>query len=247
MDFAAGKLRFLDSAHSDKTNWGIPFPLTDVGDGCFSISENLAGLKGSGSIIDTGCDSSGWLRPEVLREWTNQAASGKIHSPEGMLGGEIYHDLNLRALDAKALSTNDTHTILNGIGLRLLSENLVTFDFPNRVMYLKRVSDWPLINKHEMATLRTMGKSSLNFLIRLKRKNQLPGASRNDHGRTKNFHFSHYDAPYLDSATWDLLKNGDPGLYHYTLTRSSRHGSWKLQKAWRTDENDKVLEEYPVP
>ena len=229
MDFAAGKMRFLDSHQADKTNWGRPFPLTDIGDGCFAISENLAGVKGAGSVIDTGCNQSGWLRPEMLQQWTNQAASGKVHAPDGVLGGETYRDLDL--LDVKLLSTSDLPlTSRNGIGLRVLAQNLVTLDFPNRVMYLKRAINWPLADKPEMAAMMPTCKSALNFLFRLKRKNQLPGFSKSDRGRTTGVDFNHNDSPYLDSVTWNNLKNGDPSIYHYTFTRTSQHGSWKLQK-----------------
>jgi Aspartyl protease len=251
LDFAAGKVRFLDSAQADKTHarvrWDESFPLIDVGDGCLAINENLAGVEGPGSMIDTGCNFGGWLRPEAWQQWTNPAAGGKIHSPDGMLGGEIYPGLDLRRLYVKLPSPGDTHTSLNGIGLHCLSENLVTLDFPNRMLYLKRTSKWPLLGKHEMAVDTAAAKSALKFLIRLHEKNQLPGDSENAYGRTTDFVFNHNDSPYLDSVTLELLKNGDPDIYHYTLTRASRHGSWKLQKAWRTDAHDRVLEEYPTP
>jgi len=248
LDFAAGKMRFLDDEPADKKNWGEPFPLTDIGDGCFSINENLAGVNGLGSVIDTGCNSSGWLRPELFQQWTNQdSAAGKIHSPNGKLGGEIYHDLDFRELDAKSLATDDSHIKFNGVGLRVLAENLVTLDFPNHTMYLKRTSKWPLIDKNAKAKAMMVAKSALKFLIRLGKENQLPGASKNEHGRTTDFHFNHEDSPYLDSVTWYILKNGDASIYHYTVTRTSKHGAWKLQKAWRTDASGNVLQEYAVP
>lgn len=248
LDFAAGKIRFLDEEHADKTNWGQPFPLTDISDGCFSGAENLAGVKGVGSVIDTGCNSSGWLRPELFQQWTNQdSADGKIHSPDGKLGGEIYHDLDIRELDAKALTSDDTHIKFNVIGLRVLAQNLVTFDFPNRTMYLKRTSKWPLVDKDVKVKGMAMARSALKFLIQSQKRNQLPGWAVNDHGRTTDFHFDHNDSPYLDSVTCYLLKNGDSSIYHYTVIRTSKHGPWKLHKAWRTDSDGKTLEEYPVP
>ena len=248
LDFTAGKIRFLDGEHANKKNWGQPFPLTDIGNGCFSIAENLTGVKSVGSLIDTGCNTSGWLRPELFQQWTNQdSADGEIHSPDGKLGGEIYHDLDFRVLDAKLISTNDPLNSLNGIGLRVLAQNLVTFDFPNRTMYLKHISDWPLVDKKTTATAKAMAKSTLKFLIQLHRNDQLPGWSQNVHGRTTEFHFNHDDSPYLDSATMSILKNGDSSVYHYTVIRTSKRGPWKLQKAWRTDSDGKTLEEYPVP
>jgi hypothetical protein len=136
---------------------------------------------------------------------------------------------------------------LNGIGLRVLAQNLVTFDFPNRTMYLKRTSKWPLVDKDVKAKAMIMANSALKFLLQLKDKNQLPGCSKNDHGKATDFHCNHDDSPYLDSATCNLLKNGDSSIYHYTVNRTSKRGPWKLQKAWRTDASGKTLEEYPVP
>lgn len=249
LDFAAGKVRFLDDEHADKTDWGEPLLLTGTGYGCVSINENLAGVKGPASLIDTGCNDSGWLQPALFRQWTNQDSSAdeKIYSPDGTLGGEIYRELDLRELDAKAMASDDEHAKLNGVGLRILAENVVTFDFPKRAMYLKHISDWPLVNKKEAATAKAMVQSALKFLIQLHSKNQLPGWSKNAHGRTTEFHSNHDDSPYLDSATLYILKNGDSSVYHYTVVRTSKRGPWKLQKAWRTDQNGHTIEAYPLP
>src|SRR5208282_4204666 len=70
LDFAAGKIRFLNDERANKENWGKPYPLTDLGDGCFLINENLVGAKGPGSLIDTGyITSDGWLTPELFQQW----------------------------------------------------------------------------------------------------------------------------------------------------------------------------------
>ena len=249
LDFAAGKLRFLDDESADKTKWGEPFPLTDIGDGCFSINDNLAGVKGSSSVIDTGCDNSGWLRPELFQQWTNHesSAAGKVYSPDGMLGGEIYHDLDLRPPDAKSLVGDDTHIKFSGIGLRVLAENLVTLDFPKRTLYLKRTSDWPLATRDMEAVMKSAGNSSMKSFKQLFKSGRLPGASKDDHGKTTAFHFNRVRSPYLETATWDTLKEGDHFFYHYTFTRTSKDGPWKLQKAWRTNQNGHTVEEYPLP
>ena len=249
LDFAAGKIRFPDDARADKKSWGEAFPLTDIGDGCFAINDNLAGVKGLGSIIDTGCDCGGWLRPALFLQWTNQAAAadGKTGSPNGTLGGEIYHGLDLRVLDAQSLASDDAHINFNGIGLRVLAENLVTLDFPSRTLYLKHTSDWPLVTPDAESAAKGVLKSSIKLLDQLKHHGQLPGLSKHDHGRTTDFHFNHVSAPYLDAVTWDALKEGDSSVYHYEFTRAAKKGPWKLQKAWRTDQNGHTLEEYPLP
>jgi hypothetical protein len=55
LDFAARKVRFLDDEQANKKGWGKPFPLTALDTGGLLASENLAGAKGAGSLIDTGC------------------------------------------------------------------------------------------------------------------------------------------------------------------------------------------------
>lgn len=151
MDFQSGQLRFRDAQSADKKDWGRPFPLTGIGDGCLAISENLTGAKGPRSIIDTGDDWDGDLTPILFQQWTNQPAlpaSGEAHSPDGVLAGELYYDLHLRGLDP---SDHDGHSRFNSIGLHVLSQNVVILDFPNRMMYLKRTSDWPLTDKNRAA------------------------------------------------------------------------------------------------
>ena len=52
---------------------------------------------------------------------------------------------------------------------------------------------------------------------------------------------------YPMSRTLTCTKKGDPAKYHYAVVQASKDGAWKLQKAWRTDPDGRVLEEYSVP
>jgi len=247
LDFKRGEIHFLDDERAQKKDWGQPFPLTNIGDGCFSVAENLAHAKGPCSLIDTGCSYGGWLVAKLFQQWTNQAtplAHGETRAPNGVLGGETYHDLELHGLD-EGLNAEDSRLKLNGIGLRVLAQNLVTLDFPKRTMYLKRTSDWPLFPKHIEAEAKSWASSAADFLKSLKQKGQLPGWSKNDGGGTTAFHFQH--DPHLDSLTVEAQKMGDSPIYHYTVTRASKHGPWQLKKAWRTGPNGQIIEEYPVP
>jgi len=246
LDFVAGQVRFLDSSRADPSHWGTPFPLTDLGDGCCTINDNLAGVKGARSVVDTGCDCSGWLQPAWYRQWTNQAAStdATIHSPDGTLAGDIYHDLDLRLMDSPS-PTNDDHIKYNGVGLRALAQNLVTLDFPHQTLYLLHTNDWPLPPRDTEAALKSAGEATLKTLEGLKKQGQLPGAAKDSHGKTTAFHFRHDDSPWLDTATWDLLVDDQSSIYHYTLTRTAVYAQWKLQKAWRTDQTGHILETYP--
>ncbi len=247
LDFKAGKMRFLNDERADKKSWGRPFPLSDLGNGCPVVSENLAGTKGSSSEIDTGYNGDGWLTPTLFQQWTNQtkpSADGEARSPNGILGGETYADLELDGTDEKSVLENDSHLEFNGIGLDVLSQHLVTLDFPKQTMYLKRTSTFPLVDREVEAECNRVAHSAMKFLHSLKQKGRLPGWSKKDKlaGNTVDFHIR-----LPNSGTCDAAKEGDPTIYHYTVVRDAKDGAWKLQKAWRTDAKGKVIEEYPVP
>jgi hypothetical protein len=248
LDFAARRMRFLDDEQANKKRWGKPFPLTDRGDGCLMVSENLTGAKGACSLIDTGCFPDGWLTPDLFQQWTNHAsppAAGEARSHHGVLGGVTYPDVWLDGLDSKSMKSDETNIKYNGMGLRFLARHLVTLDFPKRTLYLKRTSLLPLVDKDAERRNQATGKSAYLFLHSLQKKGHLPGWSKTDQfaSRAETVQF-----PTPDSAAFNhLLKKGDSSINHYELTRPSKTSPWKLQKAWRADQNDHTVEEYPVP
>ncbi len=135
LDFAAGKMRFLDDQHTDKSAWGKAFPMVTLNDQDPrpAVAENLLGLQGSHSIIDSGFLGDGWFMRKNFQSWTNDAVSptnGELHWPYGRFGGEKYPLFSLGAMNAES----------DGIGIDFLGRHLVTFDFPNHTLYLKRQS-----------------------------------------------------------------------------------------------------------
>jgi hypothetical protein len=139
LDFAAGKMRFLDDERADKKMWGKAFRIVALNsrDARPSVAGNLFGAQGPHSLIDSGFDDDGWLMPKYHRQWTNQAvppAKGETRSPDGMFGGEKYPFVSLRAQDVES----------DGIGIHFLARHLVTLDFPKRTMYLQRQIFGPL-------------------------------------------------------------------------------------------------------
>jgi hypothetical protein len=44
------------------------------------------------------------------------------------------------------------------------------------------------------------------------------------------------------------FKKGDLSTYHYQISRTSKDSPWKLEKAWRTDQNSPTLKNIlPLP
>ena len=147
LDFADRKIRFLDLDGVKNEELGNAFPLTISSNRVF-VDENLLGVKGANSLIDSGDNSDGALTPILFQQalekqgLTNQVkrsahtGSRKALFPSGVFGGETYPDLRLRESSGG-----------NTIGLRFLARHLVTLNFPKRIMCLKRANVGPLIDE----------------------------------------------------------------------------------------------------
>jgi len=95
---------------------------------------------------------------------------------------------------------------------------------------------------------RTEAKSGGDFLFRLHQKDQLPGDTKDEHGK-----ISCYLSPtelkqlsYPLSWTYQVVKNGDSSTNNYTIIRLTKYSPWQLQRAWRTDSQGRVTEEWGV-
>jgi hypothetical protein len=153
------------------------------------------------------------------------STNSEARVPDARFFGENYPQVALYEKDVES----------DGIGLSFLARHLVTLDFPNHKLYLKRTSDGPLPNVGVVG--------AINFLKDLKAQNRLPGWSLEDHGEPQHITFD----PAKKSVTVDSMKDGDASVYHYVVRRLSDGHSWRLHKAWRTDQSGKTIEQFPVP
>ncbi|HXT41558.1 MAG TPA: hypothetical protein VN887_16245 [Candidatus Angelobacter sp.] len=218
LNFQTGKIRFLDSKQLDVANLGRSFPLKlSLFGQLFTDHASLAGGKSVKLLIDTGRNGDGAVEKGAI----NGHDSGWVRLPKCVWGGDTYTNL-----------TVDTGG--NAIGLGFLARHVVTFDFPKRVMYLKQTSAGPLVDDEFVA--------ALEFLRKFKKEGQTPGWSKNDHGTVRlETH------PDPETFGFSVRTQGDSSVCHYIVARTSGDGPWKLQKSWRTDQNDKPIEEYPLP
>jgi hypothetical protein len=256
LDFDAGKMRFLDPDHLNTNHLGKAFKLmfssagqSDKGLSCPYIRcGSPIGGKGGSLAIDTGCNIDGGMPPrffwqEVKKQKVrakkslfNGQNSEEAIFPKCVWCGETYTNLDIRTWPAKFQWSNL-------IGLSFLARHLVTLDFPKRVMYLKQTSVGPIVERGFKKAMNAAVKSAVKVLERLNKRGKLPGYSKDSEGTTFN---ATYTKSHIESITLDCRKKGDSSSYHYTFTRASKDSPWKLQKAWRTDQNDKMIEEYPV-
>lgn len=242
LDFADDKVRFLDDQHADPSGWGRAFSLFYLADGCYCISENLTGTPGAYSLIDTGCNYDGWLTPRLYRQWTNRATPpmpGLVRAPNGVLAGQIYTNLDLHGVDPRLLTSGDTHIKFNGIGLQFLGRHLVTFDFPQQTVYLRR-ADVQTVSHED---IKEDVRAAEQVIKDLEARGKLPGWTNGESMAASHIQFS-FDYPC--SVTFAIRKVGDLSSFHYKVSRASKDSPWNLLKAWHADAGGQTLEDYPV-
>lgn len=148
LDFAAGKMRFLEPGKANAGELGKAFPLTYSTEGLVEGSilpylhhAGLLGGAGTNLLIDTGYNVDGIVEKGTIRgHFLARAAhlfvkSRGIRVPESIWDGESYTRLIVGQGEQANL-----------LGLRFLGRHLVTFDFPRGTLYLKRMSSGPLAN-----------------------------------------------------------------------------------------------------
>ena len=100
----------------------------------------------------------------------------------------------------------------------------------------------------DWATTETIAAGEL--LYELHKLGRLPGDSKDDHGKVNS-----EDVPLSTSKemyypilrSFYVVKNGDPATYRYTVIRSSKGATWRLQRAWKTDAQGQTVMEWKVP
>ena len=143
LDFAAGKMRFLEPEHVNAVELGKAFPITWVEGRPFVHHDGLVQGIGTNSLIDTGYPTDG-----VIAE----LGPGTSYYAERVWAGETYTNL---------LLGNGGYVL----GLRFLARHLVTLDFLNGTMYLRQQSVGPLPGGNFMV-LQTTRIEALEPLVR---------------------------------------------------------------------------------
>lgn len=217
LDFKAGEMCLFNSNKLAIAKRGNAFPLTFKHNCPFIHHASFVSGQNDDLLIDTGCVSDGFVNKKNLGE---EKQFDPMLLQQCDWSGQTYSNLFVQAG-------------ANVIGLRFLARHLVTLDFPNQTMYLKQTSESPLVEQN--------AETAMTFLKSLKNNGELPGWSKIEAGETA------YPEVDSNSVTLCIGKVKDSSIFHYTVVRLSENDSWKLQRAWRTDQNNKMIEEFPVP
>jgi len=91
--------------------------------------------------------------------------------------------------------------------------------------------------------------AAINYFKALKTQDQLPGWREDDEcdDLTTIDAFGAKGETHPVFRTIHAQKKADHTLYHYRVVQESKESGWKLQRAWRTDKDGRMLAEYPIP
>ena len=99
---------------------------------------------------------------------------------------------------------------------------------------------------------------ALEFLVKLKLQGRLPGLPKDEQAKMIMANFSQdshgvWQLSKTNSETYPATRTlrgskikNDGFEYYYTVAKASATNGWQLQKAWRTDTNGQVMEEFSV-
>jgi len=151
MDFAAGKMRFLDPGSLEREGLGRAYSIAEV-EGAPVVNMSLPDDKSLRLMMDTGFYqfADGTLPPGLIRPafqnrtafgtpvfltFTQDTANQIFLFPTMVIGGQTYKDLRFLELLVKG------SRVQGFIGLRFMARHVVTFDFPKREVYLRLINE----------------------------------------------------------------------------------------------------------
>jgi hypothetical protein len=215
--------------------------------------------------------------PFQTNQWRSPQGILNARFAEDQFGGGTYTNLSVHGFPLSPFMRGH-----NTIGLQFLARHLVTLNFPKQTMYLQSRFVGPLPDGHDElekalgyvngqpakdvdARCEALAKQkpggwilfdTMNFLLDLKKKGQLPGLLKNDNANGKIVfdpdvvdELEHKIGPedYPLARNLTLFKKGDTAAYTYTVVQAAPGAPWRLQRAWKAAPNWRVLKDYPIP
>jgi hypothetical protein len=88
-----------------------------------------------------------------------------------------------------------------------------------------------------------VAKAGMDYLSQLRQEGGLPGVATNEHG---NAYISGRLSDYPFSLTLRFNKEGEASTNNYTIVQIKKDSPWQLKRAWQTDSNDQIIQEWTV-
>jgi hypothetical protein len=161
------RLSFFQPASDNNYNWGTQLPIIEGRYGVQVVRANVLDSWKTYFVIDTGNLNSGSLTTPILNYLlcdhnieTNEATAG---GGAGIVRFRTFRidRLTLGPFEYEGLLFNEDSR-LSSLGLAFWSRHIVTFDFPNVKIYLKKGKEFNRIDENDMSGLffwRTSGQT----------------------------------------------------------------------------------------
>ena len=104
------------------------------------------------------------------------------------------------------------------------------------------------LHEVESSPVTTEAISAGDFLLSLRKQDQLPGVSKDAHGEIR-FEFAFplpKEVAYPFSQTFQIFLKDQSFANHYTVQRETEDSAWQLQRAWQTDSEGRTVKEWPT-
>jgi len=157
IDFDKGVVSFLQPIKGQNPDWGEELEINYDSIGWPHITGNIHdGIKVD-FVIDTGNNSSGDLGSKIFKEIISKKEMETSETLAATAVGTIrlrearITNLRLGSFEYRDLIFGEG--MLSCLGLSFLSRHLVTFDFPNNRIYLKKGKDFKKIDEADMSGL----------------------------------------------------------------------------------------------
>lgn len=245
LDFTGAKLRLLEANETHPDEWGTGYSLELLNHGqsepgyvrSFFSPIHFVGNGPAHVLLDTGLAMDGAASENWLNEQAEQGRAIKRFSDDQrkwmfpVFAWEGRNYTNVVMIRAEGGIDGET----GFMGLRFLARHLVTLNFPEKKIYLQPEREGPISSEWQ---------ASLESLA------PVDGELPSDAERTLN-KITHRKRPSI-LARWfggalTIRKDGDPSTYHYKMKYRRSEKAWVLIRAWRADENGKLLKEYALP
>jgi hypothetical protein len=233
LDCGARKIRFMPPGSMKTNDLGNPFRMKLGGGYPYLRDTPIIGGKGGDLLIDTGCCFDGELAPSVFR---HLSGNQPIHDEHSVIQRQQVMSLPGCSWHGQVYSNLVFASGTSSVGARFLARHLVTFDFKNRLLYLKVKEEGPLAGDRFVATeseVQATAHTAMEFLENLKATGRLRGFQEGEKGESQvNFVFDYRDL-YPEFAVFDIKKLNAPSInYHYVLIRKAASESWRLNEVW---------------
>jgi len=157
IDFNNGRLLFLKMPREKNFDWREEFTISFNSLGLPQIKGNVLGCIKVDFTIDTGSNTTGTLDGRIFEEILskeNLTTSETLAStPSGLVKSKTARIENLSIGSFKYHDLIFSEGDVNNLGLNFLSRHLVTFDFPNNRIYLKKGKEFLKMDESDMSGL----------------------------------------------------------------------------------------------